>query len=100
MVYILCFYLKKVYMNSLNIRNIMWIAGLLFVGACSGGKDPLESDSDSVVKTYIFPDDFTNDLVGKEVTLKMQCLSLLPIKGRQQAISLFLLKSYVLQLIK
>lgn len=27
-------------MNSLNIRNIMWIAGLLFVGACSGGKDP------------------------------------------------------------
>lgn len=48
-------------MNSLNIRNIMWIAGLLFVGACSGGKDPLESDSDSVVKTYIFPDDFTND---------------------------------------
>ena len=39
-------------MNSLNIRNIMWIAGLLFVGACSGGKDPLESDSDSVVKTY------------------------------------------------
>ena len=70
MVYILCFYLKKVYMNSLNIRNIMWIAGLLFVGACSGGKDPLESDSDSVVKTYIFPDDFTNDLVGKEVTLK------------------------------
>ena len=48
----------------------MWIAGLLFVGACSGGKDPLESDSDSVVKTYIFPDDFTNDLVGKEVTLK------------------------------
>lgn len=70
MVYILCFYLKKVYMNSLNIRNIMWIAGLLFVGACSGGKDPLELDSDSVVKTYIFPDDFTNDLVGKEVTLK------------------------------
>ena len=52
-------------MNSLNIRNIMWIAGLLFVGACSGGKDPLELDSDSVVKTYIFPDDFTNDLVGK-----------------------------------
>ena len=51
-------------MNSLNIRNIMWIAGLLFVGACSGGKDPLESDSDSVVRTYIFPEDFMNDLVG------------------------------------
>lgn len=52
-------------MNSLNIRNIMWIAGLLFVGACSGGKDPLESDSDSVVKTYIFPDDFTNEFGRK-----------------------------------
>ena len=81
-----------------RVVYMYWVALLLV--ACGSNKDIPIPDSDSVVKTYIFPDDFTNDLVGKEVTLKMQCLSLLPIKGRQQAISLFLLKSYVLQLIK
>ena len=45
-----------------------WVALLLV--ACGSNKDIPIPDSDSVVKTYIFPDDFTNDLVGKEVTLK------------------------------
>ena len=50
-----------------RVVYMYWVALLLV--ACGSNKDIPIPDSDSVVKTYIFPDDFTNDLVGNEVTL-------------------------------
>lgn len=44
----------------------------LLLAACGGGSKeiPAPKPEEPTEKTYTFPDDFTNELVGKEVTLK------------------------------
>lgn len=57
-------------MKILNVKNIIWTAGILLAVSCSKGKDALEPEPAPVTKAYIFPEDFTDELLGKEVTLK------------------------------
>ena len=57
-------------MKILNVKNIIWTAGILLAVSCSKGKDALEPEPAPVTKAYLFPEDFTDELLGKEVTLK------------------------------